>query len=271
MHFSTAPAVETRPAVHTADYTEPSAPLPWITAFTEDSAEFEDVAFAPTGLGVTDLGVTDLGVTDLGVTDLGGTELGVTDHVTSKAPEQLFEEVVEGDVAPEAVTSGSENSPGVDVWPLDDAGERMRALTSALDAHTSRNDVSNAPVAQFDDEDPHPLPMPMWNDNDFVDVMPVHAASLPADVVKPASPIAMSEFPHTPELFRAADETEGASAAAELAARTRFSGADATARALENLAARVRSGDLVIPGFSTELGDAAALAAALAALLAAGG
>jgi len=149
-----------------------------------------------------------------------------------------------------------------------DAGERMRALTTALDSHTTHSDVSHA--SEFpEDEDQRPLPMPMWNDNDCVDVMPVHAPSSPADVGMPSAPITMSAFTHTPTLFCAdpVDSAEHVSAPNE---PSRLSNADATARALEALAWRIRNGDLVILGFSADRGDAAALATALAALLGAG-
>ena len=248
--FATPPAVVTPPVLVDEELVESNASLPWITAFIEDAHEVPDTA-AP----------------DFGDETRQTIEASNSLHEappTIEVPDSLHEALL-------AVTSSTSNIEAArsdEGWPLDDAGERMRALTTALDSHTTHSDASHASDLP-EEEDPRPLPMPMWHDNDFVDVMPVHAASLPADVGTPTPPITMSAFPHTPDLFRA-EPVDGAAHASASNEHARISNADATARALEALAWRVRSGDLVIPGFSADRGDAAALATALAALLGAG-
>ena len=82
----------------------------------------------------------------------------------------------------------------------------------------------------------------MWSDEDTMDIMPVKA---------PLAPTARGE-----------EWAAQARREADLSGNT-----EATASALESLAHRVRSGDIVMPGFAPDMGDAAALAAALAALL----
>ncbi len=250
--------------------------LPWITSFMEDLPE---TALPTASVGHEDHESIPESLSENAVepptapTLYAGTELsaGLESH---DAPAIVSPNVVGNASLPvdatalEAVGADDAESEG-DVWPLDDAGERMRALTTALDPHTTHHDA--APVTDLpEEEDPRPTPMPMWTDSDFLDVMPVHEASLPTDVGMPSSAIRMSSFPHTPELFRPSDPTNAAMDASATNDPPRISNADATARALESLAWRVRNGDLVIPGFSVDLGDAAALATALAALLGAG-
>ncbi len=76
-----------------------------------------------------------------------------------------------------------------------------------------------------------------WSSNDFADILPLREPGIAPDID------AESGGP---------SPTNSAAAAAEV---------------LEQLAQRVRSGELVLPGYDQNLGDAAALAAALAALL----
>jgi hypothetical protein len=128
-----------------------------------------------------------------------------------------------------------ERVPAQDDWPFQDAAEQTTELTGELPGV----DATTPGVV----ERAVPSSLPMWSDDDMMDIMPsptAHASS--SNVGKDAGQSAALEGESTPH-------TESA------------------ARTLEMLAQRVRSGDLVLPGYAPELGDAAALAAALAALL----
>ncbi len=135
-----------------------------------------------------------------------------------------------------------------ELWPLDDAGPRMRELSNALESHAASGDDSFGHVAEHD-TDPSiagaalAAPLAMWSDDDFVDVMPVHVTSLPVDVV-------------TAHVASLAAPT-----------RDRADTHESAALALEALARRVRRGEVEFPAFDAELGDAAALASALVVLL----
>ena len=82
----------------------------------------------------------------------------------------------------------------------------------------------------------------MWSDDELIDIMPVtHSKSTMPPVGEWATTARRDvEIANNPET---------------------------AAAALEALAARVRAGTVQLPQFAAELGDAAALAAALAALL----
>ena len=136
-----------------------------------------------------------------------------------------------------------------ELWPLDDAGSRLRELAKALTLHTEADGDSFEHVAALDADVPAhggaPVaPLAMWSDDDFVDVMPVHVTSLPPGVVAPP---AITPRP----------------------APTRDTGDahESAALALEALAGRVRRGEVELPAFDAELNDAAALATALVVLL----
>jgi hypothetical protein len=82
----------------------------------------------------------------------------------------------------------------------------------------------------------------MWGDDDMMDIMPVKS---------PRQHVDSNE--HWAARARRESERSGTNEAAALA--------------LESLARRVRDGEISIPGYTPDMGDAAALAAALAALL----
>ena len=84
--------------------------------------------------------------------------------------------------------------------------------------------------------------LPMWNDDDMMDIMPVTIA-----------PDADAGAPHWAEQARN-DTAPSANS-------------EAAAQILEALAKRVREGELLIPGHTASMGDAATLAGVLAALL----
>lgn len=124
-----------------------------------------------------------------------------------------------------------------DEWPLEEAAIEVddiaRRITSALpDVESANREV-----------EPHePQVLPEWSDDDAVEIMPVRQPlftprhSLPVDDVG----------------SQMSDRQESAEAAAH---------------ALELLAQRVRAGELALAGYEPRMGDAAALAAALTALL----
>jgi hypothetical protein len=171
-------------------------------------------------------------------------------------------------------------------WAMADAVAQASDLTRDFPASTHAHADSGADA-------PTPDPLPMWNDDEFLDIMP-----------SPEAARASTETPHWTRALRdnagkdAPPRDESLSAlfgtsepdssggayddidagahdaapderadATNAHAGSPFATSEMAARALEGLAARVRSGDLQVPGYAPELGDAAALAAALAALL----
>lgn len=126
-------------------------------------------------------------------------------------------------------------------WPFHEAGERTTELSEELrnsDAQASGSVSNNAA----------PVPLPMWSEDDLMDIMPP-----PSRQAGDSRGAAHSRLE--------AGHAEADNSASE------YAHTESAARALETLAQRVRSGELVVAGYAPELGDAAALAAALAALL----
>lgn len=121
----------------------------------------------------------------------------------------------------------------------------MRDLSSDLPAR----DAFDAPLVAG----AAPQDLPMWSDDDMMDIMPVRASATPD-----AEQAYDDHRSPGGEGGRGSERRDG-----EVPAASR----EAAARALEGLAGKVRGGELVLPGYASEMGDAAALAAALAALL----
>ena len=142
----------------------------------------------------------------------------------------------------ESAAEGEVASSPADEWPLEEAGAAMRALADDLTRHDetpgSRSEADGAVIEPPVASTP---PLPVWGDDDMMDIMPVRTS--------PPAP----DGEHWAE--RARRETEHAASP------------ESAALALEALARRVRSGELPLSGFSPGMGEAAALAAALAALL----
>jgi len=138
----------------------------------------------------------------------------------------------------------------LDDWPFIDAGAQTSELSGDL----------RAPDRSFlgADEGASPQPLPMWNDDDLMDIMPAPAAT-PSDERSLAASLMEFREPKT-------EYGDDAAASAEREEQQAANGEHA-ARTLETLAQRVRSGEIVVPGYVPELGDAAVLAAALGALL----
>lgn len=144
--------------------------------------------------------------------------------------------------APEAPTPS-------DAWALDEAAEKMRALADEMRDHESIAGASGEAARLFD-ASPSPEPLAAWSDDDMIDIMPLQKerSAAPSRTPTPGSNSAIE--PWADRARRAGDES-----------------AEAAARALELLARRVRDGEISLAGYEPRLGDAAALAAALAALL----
>jgi hypothetical protein len=157
------------------------------------------------------------------------------------APDGDRSEAVASQEAASEPTVESAEQVTPEEWPLADAGEAIRAIASDLSRQAdasgspSRNDA--APGAP----DAAAPALRMWSEDDMMDIMPVKT---PAPEAGGAEPWAA----------RARRESEDGSP-------------ESAARALEGLASRIRSGEIQLPTFSAEMGEAAALAAALAALL----
>ncbi len=125
-----------------------------------------------------------------------------------------------------------------DDWPLLEAGQRLSELAAELRAF-ERADTSESHADRHAVSAPS---LPMWSDDELMDIMPVtHSTSRTPPVGEWATTARRD--------FDIANNPETA------------------ALALEGLAARVRAGTVHLPQFSAELGDAAALAAALVAVL----
>ncbi len=146
------------------------------------------------------------------------------------------------EAAPEAPTPS-------DAWALDEAAEQMRALADELRDHEGiARDTGEA--ARLFDASPTPEPLPAWSDDDMIDIMPIQKAHATAPTHVPTPGPSSAIEPWADRARRAGDES-----------------AEAAAKALEMLARRVRDGEISLAGYEPRLGDAAALAAALAALL----
>lgn len=141
------------------------------------------------------------------------------------------------DVPESDISAGPAADSHDSTWPIDEAGADLRRIGDTFgEPQVEASD--DAPDALFDADAPagaSPAPMPMWTGDEWMDIMPV-----------------------APKDAQAADaerETVG------------DSGVEHAAHLLEALAEQVRSGELVLPGYSSTTGDAATLAAVLTALL----
>ncbi len=134
-------------------------------------------------------------------------------------------------------------TPDEEVWAITDAGEQVAQLADGLGT------MSAVPVPGT--VSPQPPLDPWTEDERWMDIMPA------------------LNSPGSPDL---AAETAWARAFAEPPAPlpqpvTPAGDAAAAAAALEVMARRLRAGELAVPGFRADSGDAAALAAVLASLL----
>lgn len=254
----------------TAVTNTPTVELPWIDTFLDDSAEpvaaapvaAEPVVAEPFALSPDPVdAVADVDAVEVIAVEAAWVEATeeateeATVEATVEAADVLVmdaqgdgvfldeatptaESIAEAFAADDSSVSAAEHTPPpADVWPMDEAGAAMRALAGDMPSPPQRaiTPLYVPPVASTP-------PLPMWGDDDLMDIMPVRA-------------------PAAAEIH---DEHWAASARREA---ERAGNPEAAARALEDLARRVRAGELELPGYAPEMGDAAALAAALAALL----
>ncbi|MEP6766432.1 MAG: hypothetical protein ABJB66_19115 [Gemmatimonadaceae bacterium] len=178
-----------------------------------------------------------------------------------------------------------------DTWPMGEAAKRLDELTESLTSIDASRALLNAAEKSTSDSSPESRAAaahPMWNDDEWMDIMPT--SSVVAESV--VDPIAEASVPHewqadseledlsaSDNAFDidafAASEPSGEDLARPDIANVDFSEAmsashqyaEITARALEGLAQRVRSGDVPVPAVQQDLGDAAVLAGVLASLL----
>ncbi len=243
--------------------------LPWIDAFLDASREQRDDA------DIATLAASDevSSIESAAIASFSGDTIEevfaepVAESVSGALAEALGETLMETFASPvddttterlsalsaDVSTPTSSDATGEDVasaeaWPMEEAGAAMRALADDL---RTREPVESSTPRVTSPRSITPLyvppvastpPLPMWGDDDLMDIMPVkpNVARAPGDLQWAA---------------RARRETELAG------------NPEAAARALEELARRVRKGELEVPGYTAEMGDAAALAAALASLL----
>lgn len=139
----------------------------------------------------------------------------------------------------------SEEEPvGSDEWALEEAADELDELAHSLDAA-----IVDGPDGRVtaDGSASQVMPdLPAWSDEDMIEIMPVRRVFF------------------TPRAQVAQEPRSGAQAA------DRKESAESAAQALELLAQRVRAGELSLAGYEPRMGNAAALAAALTALLGSG-
>ncbi len=242
-----------------------TAELPWITTFLDDvtpvsTANSSEATLAP----------SDWFDAEASIEQLVAAENVSSEFIAVEKPAAEFElvqqefansefatdELPSEELAPFASAFGvSESNDEIEAelhgaWDADGVGAEMRAIADALSAHIAPALVDATEPAWLGEagdavtEVAESEPLAMWADDDF----PATTATSVLDVTVEAESLAI------------------AAAALESAEQLALA-QESAAAALESLAQRVRSGDLEILGFRADQGDAAAVAAALAALL----
>lgn len=212
--------------VHTTEFAVPPAPTP-----VESSAIGADLPWIDAFLAATPAApVPAVAADDMEPeSDVPLTDVAAFASATPPTP-------VEETAPPTGVESADE-------WPLDEAAAEFHALSSQLEPPAMHEPASLFADADADAQSVGLPPLPAWSDDEFMDIMPVHAS---ARGVKTESERTGSSSPEAPAIEASAEEA---------------------ARALEVLARRVRDGELALPGYDPRMGEPAALVAALAALL----
>ncbi|MDQ6612533.1 MAG: hypothetical protein M3Y64_08865 [Gemmatimonadota bacterium] len=276
-----------------AELTRPAetAELPWIEAFVQDSSidSETDSWSSSDSPSRSDSGSSRDGSSDSGNSRDGSSDSGNSSDGNSDVGGNSGDSSNGSDVS----NSGDSND-GIaeDSWPMGEAAKRLDELTESLTSidagrallHASEHaTVAHSPAAV----DVHTV----WNDDEWMDIMPTSGSAMLAPEhggEASASEVVSTEWSDAPELeaatsteldFSAGPYEHSEASADELAepdiANIDFSDAlsasyahaETTARALERIAERVRSGDVPVPPIQNELGEAAVLAAVLAALL----
>ena len=167
---------------------------------------------------------------------------------TPASPAAIVEEVGAHGQWPVSAATPEAQIPS-DAWALEEAAEQMRSLADELREHDGISGGSGE-VARLFDATSSSEQLAAWGDDDLIDIMPLHTERA-----------AISKRMPTPGASRPIEPW------ADRARRPGDENAESAARALEVLARRVREGEISLAGYEPRLGDAAALAAALAALL----
>ena len=147
------------------------------------------------------------------------------------------------------IAAGEAVSTPSDAWALDEAADQMRAFADEL-RERERIAGDTGTAVQSSNATSSSDPLSAWGDDDVIHITPLHQAH-PSGANRGPAPGAS----HSIEPW------------ADRARRSGHEDAEAAARALEVLARRVRHGEISLVGYEPRLGDAAALAAALAAVL----
>jgi hypothetical protein len=198
---------------------EHASDLPWIDAFVEPL----DGAMEPPAAASERDAAADASAD--AVTAAGA-------HAETADPNALFADKREA-----AETDDANGAADADPWALDATSQELRAIAAQFA-------VPDFPVAEHatDVTPSAAAPLPMWSDDDAMDIMPVASSARPTENDEHWAARARRGPEHAP-------------------------GAEAAAGMVESVARRIRDGELSIPGYSTEMGEAATLAAVLAAML----
>ncbi len=155
-------------------------------------------------------------------------------------------EAAAGDALPASEGTAPEETASDDAWAIADAGEHIAHLAEEISAAGSESHAASSTAETH---------QPWQDDEAWMDIMPAlpnTGANNAAAEVAWARAFAEPPAPLVPPAPPVGD-------------------AQAAAASLEAVARRLRAGDLSVPGFHADRGDAAALAAALASILGARG
>ena len=178
-------------------------------------------------------------------------------------PASDFASFIESHALDESATGGLAELPWIDAfaadapepeetWPLDEAGKRLNELTQSLSSLDASRERIEAERLNAEETEPD-APVQMWNEEEWIDIMPTSSAGLaPQDELHRGAS-------HNDEFAKHETIANGLSSVSV--------NAESAACALENLAQRVRAGQVHVPLFPTELGQEAMLAGLLASML----
>jgi hypothetical protein len=212
-------------------------------AFDESTIDDESVTTIEAFLAAVELPSAELG--ELIAPDRS--DISVADALNVDVPDEVVLAIEPQNLEVSAVDAPAETDASLaDSYTLESSAAEIEALARALGEGTKRptpvqlraiEDAARFGLDAALVERVGPQPLPEWSDDDFIDIMPAMAM--------PASEPALPQGPDPQEL------------------------AEEAASMLEGIAMRVRDRELSLPLFTPGMGDAAVLAAALAALLAA--
>ena len=141
-----------------------------------------------------------------------------------------------------------------DSWLMGEAGKRLTELTQSL----SSLDASRAAQAALDEKSAtveldQPAALPMWGDDDWMDIMPTYTSPSSTSMVPQHSRLtALDQAPVEEEYF---DEPTSLEAAAAEAIKMQQHHSDVAANALESVARRIRAGEMAIPEFDADMSE----------------